>query len=239
MVWVGMTKYSGFQASGDAANQILGQFPKSIQAVLGFEGFDLSTALGFYGVLFVYLAIMATIHATMLGANIIAKEERDKTVEFLLTKPISRSRVILSKMLAGLVNVIAINLVALLSSLWIVSSYDDSIVGEIFLLMTGLLMLQLIYFFIGMMIGAIKRKSKRAATVASSVLMITFMINVAIGLNESLEILKYFTPFRYYFASEILSNGGLDGIYIALSGVIILICVYLTFALYEKRDLTV
>ena len=35
---------------------------------------------------FFILLLMATIHAAMLGATIIAKEERDKTSEFLFVK---------------------------------------------------------------------------------------------------------------------------------------------------------
>ena len=62
--------------------------------LLGFSDLDLSKVSGYYGMLFIYLLLMATIHAAMLGATIIAKEERDKTSEFLFVKPVSRSKVI-------------------------------------------------------------------------------------------------------------------------------------------------
>ena len=44
---------------------------------------------------------MATVHAAMLGADIISKEERDKTAEFLFVKPISRNKIIISKLLGS------------------------------------------------------------------------------------------------------------------------------------------
>ncbi|KJS86413.1 MAG: ABC transporter, partial [Peptococcaceae bacterium BICA1-8] len=96
-----MGKYAGLSASGQSMNELLAQMPKSFQAIMGIGTFDLSTPIGYYGVLFAYLVVMATIHATMLGANIISKEEREKTAEFLFAKPVSRNRIITSKLLAS------------------------------------------------------------------------------------------------------------------------------------------
>ena len=53
---------------------------------MGFSDVDVSKISGYYSILFVYILLMATIHAAMLGADIIAKEERDKTSEFLFVK---------------------------------------------------------------------------------------------------------------------------------------------------------
>ena len=90
MVGVGMGKYT-LSNTGISLNDVMADMPKSLQAIMGTNSLDLSSAIGYYGLLYLYLVVMATIHASMLGANIISKEERDKTVEFLLVKPISRS----------------------------------------------------------------------------------------------------------------------------------------------------
>ena len=58
---------------------------------------------------------MATIHAAMLGATIIAKEERDKTSEFLFAKPVLRSTIITAKLLAAFVNIVVFNLITFIS----------------------------------------------------------------------------------------------------------------------------
>ena len=81
-------------------SELMSQFPRSIQVITGISGFDLGTVSGYFGVMFLYIALLGTIHALLLGSNIIAKEERDKTSEFLFTKPISRSRVINGKIVS-------------------------------------------------------------------------------------------------------------------------------------------
>ena len=67
---------------GQSINDLMADMPKSLKAVMGFSDVDLSKISGYYSILFVYLLLMATIHAAMLGATIIAKEERDKTLNF-------------------------------------------------------------------------------------------------------------------------------------------------------------
>jgi len=147
MVGGGMSKFAALEGSGESLKELLKIYPKSIINMMGLGDFDMTVAIGFYGVLFLYVILMATIHAVMLGANIIAKEESHKTTEFLLVKPISRNKVITSKLLAALLNIVILNLVTFLSSVFIVNYFNkgDSIFKEIALLMVGMFIVQFIF----------------------------------------------------------------------------------------------
>lgn len=123
MVAAGMTKYEVVSSSGQYMNDIISSMPKSLQVMFGIASFDLSKASGFYGVIFSYLVLMAAIHASMLGSNIISKEERDKTAEFLMVKPVSRNKVVTSKLLAAFLNIVIFNAITLISSITIVNYY--------------------------------------------------------------------------------------------------------------------
>ena len=101
MVVSGMGKYEAYSSQGQSINVLIADIPKSLKAVMGFSDVDLSKISGYYTILFVYILLMATIHAAMLGANIIAKEERDKTAEFLFTKPLLRSTVDYGKIIGS------------------------------------------------------------------------------------------------------------------------------------------
>jgi ABC-2 type transport system permease protein len=241
MVVSGMSKYAGLSSSGQSMNDMMAQMPKSLQAVLGIGTLDISKASGYYGILFIYLLLMATIHAVMLGANIISKEERDKTSEFLFVKPVSRSTVITAKLLAAFVNIIILNIVTLATSLAIVGQYSDgeAVAGDITMTMAGMFILQLTFLVIGSSIASIKKKPKTAASLAAGILLLTYILSVAIDLNERLEGLKYLTPFKYFEAKNIMYGGGLDSGYLVLSLVIIGVLIVSTYAFYKKRDLNV
>jgi ABC-2 type transport system permease protein len=241
MIVSGMGKYSAYVESGQSVNELISTMPKTLRAVLGFGDFDLTKASGFYGILFLYLVIMATIHASMLGANIISKEERDKTTEFLMVKPVSRNNIITSKLLAAILNVIILNLVTLILSITITGKYSrgEEITGDILILMVGMFILQLLFLFIGTGIAAVSKNPKTSSSIATSVLMIAFIISVITDMNNKLEGLKYVTPFKYFSAGSIMYGGGLEPVFVILSFVIITIFIYVTYAFYKKRDLNV
>lgn len=241
MIASSMGKYAGLSASGQSINDLLAQMPKSLKAILGMGTFDLSTATGYYGVLFIYLLLMASVHAVMLGANIISKEERDKTAEFLFVKPVSRNKIITSKILASLVNLVIFNLVTLVSSIFLVQKYSkgEAVIGDITMLMVGMFISQLIFFFIGTAIAAISRNPKAPASLSAGILLLTFILSIAIDINSRIENLKYITPFKYYDAKNLLVEGGFDVVYVILSAVIIAVLCSATYLCYKNRDLKV
>jgi ABC-2 type transport system permease protein len=241
LVGSGMAKFAAYQASGFSIDKLMAQFPKTLQTIFGLSGFDLTKASGFYGVMFLYIVLMATIHAVLMGADLISKEERDRTSEFLLVKPISRANIISAKLLAGVVNIVILNLVTLLSSIYFVHYFGKGvdINKDILVLMGGLLLLQLLFFFVGLAIAAANKKPKTSASLASSVLLFTFILAFLINFNSRLDSLKYFTPFKYFEAKPLLTSGSLDPVYVVLSLAIIAILTFITYSTYTKRDLSV
>jgi ABC-2 type transport system permease protein len=241
LVGSGMAKYAAYHQAGQSIVALIDQLPRSIQILFGLTGFDLTKASGFFGVLFLYIALMGTIHALLTGTDMISKEERDKTAEFLFVKPISRARVISMKLLAGIVNLILINLVTFVSSLYFVNyfSKEESVTRDISVLMGGLFMLQLIFFSVGMAMAAAGKRPKTSASRATSVLLVTFMLSYLIDFNTKLDGLKYLTPFKYFDAKTLLAAGRLDPAYVLISLIIIAALVLATYFSYTKRDLSV
>jgi ABC-2 type transport system permease protein len=241
MVGSGMSKYEVYSTSGQSINDVMDKLPKVVQAIFGIGVFDLSKASGFYGMLFLYLVLMTTIHAVMLGANIISKEERDKTTEFLMAKPISRDKVITAKLFAALVNIIILNIVTLISSIFIVGYFSkgESVTSDIEILMAGMFILQLMFMFIGTALAAVSKKPKTAPSVATGILLTAYLLSTVIDINTKLESLKYFTPFKYFEAKNLMVNGSFEPVFVILSVLIIAVLLCSTYVIYRKRDLNV
>ncbi|PLS03405.1 ABC transporter permease subunit [Neobacillus cucumis] len=241
MVLSGMNKYANLYSSQQSMNDVMKDMPKSLQVIMGIGSLDLSKASGYYGMLFVYLLLMATIHAAMLGAAIIAKEERDKTTEFLFVKPVSRTTVITAKLLASLFNIVVLNLVTLFSSIAFMAKYSkrEEVNHDIVILMAGMFILQLLFMVMGSAISALKKKSKKAASLSAGVLLLTFILSVAIDLNEGMKNLKYLSPFKYFEAKNVMYGGGLEPVYMVISGFLIIIFTSVTYLFYKKRDLNI
>lgn len=241
MVVSGMGKYGATESAGQSMKEIISQMPKSLQAMMGVGSLDISSAIGYYGILFLYLILMATIHAMMLGATIIAKEERDKTSEFLLVKPISRNRIITNKLLAAFVNLLIFNMVTFITSIKMVAYYNHGQAGakNIGLLMGGMFILQLIFLFLGTGIAAVSKKPKKAGAIGTVILLVTFILSILIDLNSKLANLKYLTPFKYYEAKNVLADGSLNPTFVVLSVLIIILFASATYIFFNKRDMNV
>nr|WP_263324060.1 ABC transporter permease [Neobacillus sp. Marseille-Q6967] len=240
MVASGMGKYVSLASIGQPMNEMLAGIPKSVRAILGIGEFDISSPSGYYGLLFIYMLLLATVHAAMLGATIIAKEERDKTTEFLFVKPVSRTHIITAKLTAAFINLVILNVVTFLSSIILIGKYAGGKMpaGDIGMMMAGMFILQMLFMVIGSSLAAVKRKPKTAASLAAGILLLMYILSVAIDLNGKIEPLKYLTPFKYFEVKNVM-NGGLDSIYLMLSAAIIAVLIFLTFRFYKKRDLNV
>lgn len=241
LIGSGMAKFEGMASSGQSMNDIMTAMPKSLQAIMGIGTLDVSKVSGYFGVLYIYLLLMATIHAAMLGATIIAKEERDKTVEFLFVKPVSRSKIISYKLLVASVNIVVFNIVAAGASIYLVGQYNEgeSVTGDIINAMLGMLLLQVLFLLIGSAIAAVSKKPKLAVSLSTGILLVTYIVSIAIELNEKLAFMKYFTPFKYFEAKVVMNGEGLDTFFVLLSLSMIVVLLMITFVFYRKRDLNV
>jgi ABC-2 type transport system permease protein len=139
------------------------------------------------------------------------------------------------------VNILILNIVTFVSSLVLVGKYSNGevVTGDIAITMAGMFILQLLFMVIGSSLAAVKRKSKTAASLATGVLLLTYLISVVIDLNEKLEGLKYLSPFKYFEAKNVMLGGGFEFIFVLLSGVLIAALTVSTFVFYKKRDLNV
>jgi ABC-2 type transport system permease protein len=91
---------------------------------------------------------------------------------------------------------------------------------------------------IGTGIAAVSRNPKTAPSIATAVLLVSFVLSSAISMNSNLEGFKYITPFKY-FEAEMLLNGGIQPLYVILSLLINVVMVWVTYVFYKMRDLNV
>lgn len=237
-VTVGFSKFSAYEGNPELL-AILDSIPPAMIDALNLGAFNLTTITGFFGVLFSYFALILSISAAMWGTDIITKEERDKTVEFALTLPVTRARLITGKTLAAIVNSIALLFVTWGAVLLNARVYqtDAQFFEFVSLSMLALFIMQMIFLSIGIFLGCAMTFYKRASSLAVSVLLGTYFLSIISGMNESLDFLKYFSPFKYFNPGVLLHEAKLDVTYVWLSAGIIAVSLIGAYVTYSKRDL--
>jgi len=242
LVVSGMAKFEGYSSTGSSnITGLVDKFPKAMLAIFGMTGLDLTTLVGYFGVLYLYVILMAAIHAGMLGANIIAKEERDHTSEFLYVKPVSRNRVLTEKLLAGFVNLLILLGATAASSIWIVGFYNKNydLTPTVLTLIAGVFMFQLLSFVFGAFFAGISKNPKLPAVAVTTVIMMSYLVSVVVDLDARFDFLRNLTPFQYFGAPKIIADGGLDPIFLGVALVVSILLIVSTYVFYGRRDFSV
>lgn len=235
----GMGKYAAMSGSGQSINALIAKLPKAVQGLMGYGAFDLTTPDGFFAILIPYLALLLGIHAAMLGVEIVVKEQRDGTAEFLYGKPVSRAAVLNAKLASALAGCFFLWSVTLIASLVTVGSYagDTPVHGMVVLLVASLSLVQVTFLAVGAGAAGLFREPKTAASAATGVLLATYLLSFAVDMIPELSGLRYLTPFQYASPRLLLESGGIDVIAVCITALVVAGGMIVMHRGYRARDL--
>ncbi|OGN89786.1 MAG: hypothetical protein A2Y88_14985, partial [Chloroflexi bacterium RBG_13_48_10] len=208
-------------------------------SAMSLNAFNLTTITGFLGVMYTYVALMLAIAAVMWGSDTISKEERDKTVEFSLTLPVTRGEVVTAKTIAAFINCIVLLLITTVFLVVSAQQYkpDAEFYRFLLLIMITVFIIQMVFLAVGVFLGCAMKQYRRAGSLAVSILLLTYFLSIISGLNKNLEFLKFFSPFKYFDPAAMLNASTIGIGYVGLSIGIIAVSLIAGYFLYSKRDL--
>jgi len=234
----GFTKFSAFYKNPELL-AVLDGMPPALLSAMNMNAFNLTTVTGFFGIMITYFGLILSISAAMWGSDIISKEERDKTVEFSLTLPVTRGKLVTAKAAAVLVNSIVLLLVTWGITLVSAQKYqpDSAFYSFVSITMLAFLFMQMIFMTIGIFLGCAMKQHKRAGSVAVSLILGSYFVSILSGLSKDLEFLKYISPFKYFDPALMLRESKLEITFVVLSVIIVAISLIGAYISYSKRDL--
>ncbi len=232
------SEFSAYYDNPDMA-EVIEMMPQQLLDAFSMSAANLTTVSGFFSIASVYFILLLGIYAGLLGSSIIAKEERDKTAEFFMTLPISRYRAITSKLIAGIILCLAMDVSMIVQLYGVTIQYDKMASFNTFmwLMFASQFIIMMIFMSIGMLLSSVMRRYKRSGSYSMGLLMLLYFVSIAIGFKEDLENLKYITPFKYFEPSVYLRELELDPIYVFISLGIVIVSLMITYLVYPRRDL--
>lgn len=207
-------------------------------SAFGMDKISMGTAMGFYGIeCGSVMAIGCSFFAAMLGANMLSKEERSHTAEFLLTHPISRQRVVFEKLIAITIQIVVLNLVCMLLAIISFNIIGEEILWDEFKLFhVAQLFMQLEIAFICFGISAFLKHGVMGVGIGIATLL--YFLNILGNISEKAEFVKYITPFKYADAADVISSCSIDEKLVLVGAIYALIGLTLAFLYYGKKDIS-
>lgn len=209
----------------------------SFTAAFGMDRLNFGTLVGYYTIeCGNVLGLGGAFFSALCAVNILSKEEKEKTAEFLLAHPISRARILTEKLVAVLVQISALNLIIYAVSVGSMAMIGEKIPWkEVNLLHLAYYLLQLELAGICFGISAFLRKGSAGAGLGIALLL--YCLNLIANMTESADFLKYITPFGYCDGADIVSSGSLNGTMIAIGVVMGIACIAVAYLHYNKKDI--
>ncbi len=222
-----------------AMSDMLKQMPSGMISAFNLDSMDFSKILSYFSYEFQYILLFSSIYAMQFGAGILSREENDKTVEFLLAKPVKRSGVVTSKMLCLLFYLVLFNIILAVSNYVAITAITDQAFSmEAYLLLhLGQFLLQLFFATIGLLISVFVVKTSTVFPLSIGVVLGTYFISIASGISEKLENLKYITPFKYVNPSEIVKLEKIELVYLIIICAVPIVATAGTYIFYNRKDI--
>jgi ABC-2 type transport system permease protein len=225
-------------------SKVFGMMKLVPKGALQFKGIsnvnDLTSILGFYAMNnVIYMMVLGSIFAIVTGSNILLKEEYGKTADYLLTKPVTRAEVYLTKLAVMVLSIFSLNLVTGTAGLVCLEIFRKSPFSLIAFLILSLytLLLNLLFGISGLFFSTLVRRPKPITTFSIGVVLILYFVYTLSKITESVAKLGYLSPFKFVKMEVLRADYGLDfGSLLYFAGISFILG-WISFRLYIRKDI--
>lgn len=156
-----------------------------------------------------FFVIAIVIYAINLGSNIISKEHEDKHIDYLATKPISKSEIVIAKYKVLLCYILLFSVALFIVgyvSLTVFNADKVSYLSEMLRLYAKVFLEYLVFGTLAFTLAAISKRTSKSTLIVVSVFFASYLAGIAAELLPRLEKLKYLSPY-FMFQTETAGVG--------------------------------
>lgn len=219
-------------------DELMKVFPPEILKTFNMDITSLNSAYGWFkSEGFMYVLLIIGFYSSILGGNILLKEESDKTIEYLQSLPIKRSKIVTNKI------IVAVTYIFLMVILLGVFNYISLLLSgdfnqkEFLLLSITPIFIGLPLFAINLFISTFLRKTKGTVGISLGLVFIFYIFNVLSELSKNVEFLKYFSIYTLTDTRNIIEKIAINPVLVIISVAITIVFISFTYIRYNKKEL--
>lgn len=243
-----MLMYPSFKSSEylELINAKINAIPKGLGVAFGLNdtvvGTSFQNLFFWFSYIMQFFVIAIIIYSINLGSNLLSKEHEEKHIDYLATKPISKSYIVLAKYKALVTFLIIFSIALFIVGYITISAFnteDVSFVGNLSRLYIKVFLEYLFFGSLAFFITVISKRTSKSTLIVVSVFFASYLAGIASQILPRLEKLQYLSPY-FVFQTESAGYGfsSTDRKYIAvLLGLCILMLVA-SLVRYKNKDLS-
>lgn len=241
LISVTMLVYPTFLENQSKIMGMMNIVPKGALQFKGISNFaDLLSVMGFYAANnVIYMMLLGSIFAIVLGSNILLKEEFGKTAEYLLTRPLTRSEIFFSKLGVVFLYIFILNLVTSVAGLtWVELIQKGAFsIKAFFILSLYTLLLNILFGVIGLFMSTLVKRPKPITTFSIGLVLIFYFIFTLSKITESAAKIGYMSPFKFVNTDALNPAYSLDFWHLLYFIGISLFLAVVSYRLYTRKDI--
>jgi len=243
-VWMYVGMFPTFSDKKEEFKQVMDAYPESIMETFGvkdaaaiFDNIENFIATENYSFLW---PIMLIALAVSLGGYSIAGEIERKTIETLLSEPISRLRLFWAKYIAGLVLILFFVIITVLSLIPLceLHNVEYNTMSHITMLGLGSLFGWAI-FSITTLFSALFNEKSKPYFFSVGILILMYALNIVASLKDNLSDLKYGSFFYYFDSTRALLDQTITWEALLIFGGISVVTTIAAAIIFDRRNITV
>lgn len=241
LLWMYVAFFPAFKDQSAAMEKMLEAYPESLMKAFNFDIKSFTTVEGFlsteqFSMMWPLLLILMLVG--FAGASIAGEIEKG-TIELLISQPISRAKLFLSRYLAGVLMLLIFVVFSIFAAIPLAEAYNINFKADNFVTMAVLgFIFGLSIFSLGMFFSSIFSDKGKVFFATGGLLVVMYVLNIVSSIKESLVDLKYFSVFYYFNPSKALVYHQIDNwaYLVFISSAFIL--TILGLIIFTRRDIT-
>ena len=203
---------------------------------------QMHTYVGFL-TLELYNIFWLLILAIMLGfiaASSIAKEIEGKTIDILMSNPVSRKQIVVEKFIGLIPMFLVVNFATMMAVIGITAAINESLnYGNLLMVHIVSIPYFLAVFSIGILISVIIDEKMKSSIIMISILVAMFVINSLSLMSPDYELMGSFSFLHYFDTYAVLKFGEIDvaGIFVFIA--VTIVCLVAAMIYFEYRDIAI
>lgn len=214
--------------------------PALLEALGLAELVDFTVITNFFGYVLQYITLAIMVLVTQSAVSSLVKEEIDGTIEFLYSKPVSRSVILSQKILANIFSFVSILIILCVITVIGYLSYSDynfaESIKEAGIFYSSILYVGLVFMALGVLLSTLLKSSKGSSGIVIAIVFGTFILGIMGVVIGDLSLFSYLSPMDWIKTHKLMTEGiRMEEWLVGIST--ILLCYIAAYEIYKRKDL--
>ncbi len=246
LILMGMAFYPVLM-QGDMVEQLSAffenPFMKNLMSAFGASLEVMTNVLGFYAVRNAsFLMLLGCMFSILLASRILSEEEREKTAEFLLTKPVTRIEILTSKLAAFLTYLLMLNGTIMAVAFICLEIFKGDSEYRVYSFLVHSLytfLVMLTFGAVGLFISLLIKRGRSTISLSIGIVVAGFFFDALSKVTPSADKFGYVSPFKFVDTAVLRPDYGLAWWRVLYFLGVSVVLFAATLIIYRKKDILV